>query len=333
MCGLRFTFNQIAGLIRDHPDWFELPKVLRRKERKTWRHSSTTMARHDVEIGDSYSYDSDFEKVACEILHWSLQPNTSQEMLTDHVSGGTSGCVGTQAKSEFTAKPAVLLSTHSPKLNELQAGDPIVVEGVSYSIVSKLGAGSWAVMYEAVSTSGRQVAIKCMREHCCAGILPATKPEDKPAIFALEFEGEVDRQRRAAALGVAPAVIGVDACNRIIVMEYLHSSEYTRMSNMIATTETPLSDSQQLALMRTFATLKRAGITCRDTNFLLNVYFPVHPEGCIKVTDCGKVGEWNIKACPWKSWQRAMACRLITIPILKLKYGASCSHVIIHLTQ
>jgi serine/threonine protein kinase len=291
------TLNHIAGLIRDHADWFELPTRLRRKQGEKWSDFVPSVEVLEACYGWSFSYNSAFEHEARDILHWSLLPNTPSSSTS-----GTDASAITNGSAEVPTGNVEMESstgTEPPNVKNLQPGQTIVVAHVCYSIVAKLGAGCWAVVYEAVSSGGTRVAIKCMKPGVCAGKTINIDSKFDLAAFTAEFEREVALQRRAAALGVAPAVIDVDASNRVIVMEFLHKSEYTLMSDMLPCTEAALSESQQLGLLKGLAKLKTAGITCRDTNFLLNVFFPIDPMGYVKIIDYGSFGRWNDKENVW----------------------------------
>jgi hypothetical protein len=294
------TLHHIAGLIRDHADWFELPNSLRRREREEWSDFTSCLERQETAFGWSFSYNSAFEREARDNLHWSLLPNAPCALTSSNDASAASavmndgGAEGNDGK--FHPEP----STEPPNLRNLQPGHTIVVANVCYSIVDKLGVGCWAVVYEAVS-GGTRVAIKCMHPGVCAGQSTNKDMQVDLAVLATEFDREVAQQRRVAGLGVAPVIIDIDAGNRVIVMEYLHKSEYTLMSEILPVSDTngALSETQQLELLRGLAKLKRANITCRDTNFLINVFFPMDPKGSVKIIDYGSVGGWNGTNCVW----------------------------------
>jgi hypothetical protein len=73
------------------------------------------------------------------------------------------------------------------------------------------------------------------------------------------------------------------------------------MSDMVQVSGTngALSEAQQLDLLRGLAKLKLANITCRDTNCLINVFFPIDPKGSVKFIDYGSLGGWNGTNCVW----------------------------------
>jgi serine/threonine protein kinase len=285
---------QIAGVMRDHPDWFELPHQLLPVIIPHYEAFASHLARFDSAYDPiSYSYDARFEASAKHMLTWSLNPKKLAVEPIISTVNDTAVHDGTSCVEHVGASCS--------KSDDLAAGHSILLGENAYTIVRKLGAGSFAVVYAAKDARGKMVVLKCMRPDRYTGMNPAHTTEAKPALMAAEFDREVNLQQQASALDVAPKVIEADATTRVIVMQYLFSSKYKQMSVLANNTDDPFPAWQQLALLRGLAKLKAAGITCRDANFMLNVFFPVDPSDSVKIIDFGRTGCWNPDECTWKT--------------------------------
>jgi len=186
----------------------------------------------------------------------------------------------------------------------IRAGDTITVDGRRFTIGDILGTGCAGIVFRAVGDDSREVAVKWRRR------LPVTSSgvNDTPACIVEEVSIEAARQIAAAEAGAAPRVIAVDAAAGLIVMELIDAATHEPLQSYLLSRPEllDLDPQRQLAVVRAFDRLRRAGVPYTDDCIVNNVFVPLNCGGEAIIIDYERhepaPGDDNVWATLWWYW-------------------------------